>query len=55
MTKNKIEDIIENLDILNNKIEDTEIELNFLRAIRESLKNELFDDWTEEELMRPVL
>ena len=54
MTRSELKEVVETLEVLDSKIKDTESELNLLKTIRRNLENDL-GDWTEEELMRPVL
>lgn len=53
MSKDKLTELVESIDVVDNKIADLKSELEIWQQIRRTLTGE--DDWTEEELMRPVL
>lgn len=53
MTRDKLSQLVDSIDVVDNKILDLKSELEIWQQIRRTLTGE--DDWTEEELMRPVL
>lgn len=54
MSKDKLTELVDDLNTVDNKIADLQSEMDMWQRIRRNLIS-LDEDWTEEELMRPVL